>query len=270
MAKVLTEQPSRFQITLCGVDWPRYLRSLVGLKKTPRMSLISDEINDSDNQAYTSEFLAQNLTLEKDEEKRCELVKEYVVLVLTEWAGISSGSEVDLNKSMYNYGIDSAAALTLKMQFEANLQVSFEVGCKNNRLLADCNRLQVTLGIVVVIVLYKIDEIQMLLFCQVFYFMQPDTTALKIANDVAARLSGEAPGEQLQNNVSLENGPAQAQPTLADASLSGVTSENQVQVVPLYTPTGAAITFFCVHPSHHYALNLAAISTGFQGQVIPN
>lgn len=148
MAKVLIEEPSRFQLTLFGVDWPRYMRSLVGLKKTPRMLLIKDEINDSDNQAYTSESLAQNITLEKDEEKRGELVKEYVVLVLTEWAGISSASEVDLNKSLYNYGLDSAGALTLKMQFEANLQVSFEVGCEKNRLHADCNLLQVTFGMV--------------------------------------------------------------------------------------------------------------------------
>ena len=109
----------------------------------------------------------------------------------------------------------------------------------------------------------------MLLF-QVFYFMQPGTTALKISNDVTARLSGEAPSEQLPNNVSLENGPAQTQPALTDASPSAVTSASQVQVVPLYTPAGAAIKFFCVHPSHHYALNLAAISTGFQGQVIPS
>ena len=100
--------------------------------------------------------------------------------------------------------------------------------------------------------------------------MQPDTTALKIANDVTARLSGGVPGEQLQNNVTLENAPAQIQPGLTDAALSTVTSESQIQVVPLYTPTGAAIKFFCVHPSHHYALNLAAISTGFEGQVTPN
>ena len=132
MAKVLTEEPSRFQVTMFGVDWPRYLRTLVGLKKMSRMSLIKDEINDSDNQAYTSESLAQSITLEKDEDKRRELVKEYIVLALSEWAGISSISEVDLNKSLYNYGLDSAGALTLKMQLEANLQVSFEVGCKNN------------------------------------------------------------------------------------------------------------------------------------------
>ena len=113
----------------------------------------------------------------------------------------------------------------------------------------------------------------MLLF-QVFYFMQPDTTVLKIAKDVAAKLSGEAPGETLQNNAILENEPAQTQPALTDASPyavdSAVASKNQIQVVPLYTPASAAIKFFCVHPSHHYALNLAAISTGFQGQVISN
>jgi len=98
--------------------------------------------------------------------------------------------------------------------------------------------------------------------------MQPDTTALKLARDITAKLSGGAPGEQLQNNEGRENQTAQTQPG-ADTSLSTITSESQVQVVPLYTPAGAAIKFFCVHPSHRYALNLVPISTGFQGQVIP-
>ncbi len=99
--------------------------------------------------------------------------------------------------------------------------------------------------------------------------MQPDTTALKLATDLAAMLSGDAPSEhaQLQNNENQENGPAQTQP-MADAPPTAVTSKSQVQVVPLYTPAGSAIKFFCVHPSHRYAMNLAAISTGFQGQVI--
>ena len=135
MVKVLTEEPSRFQITLCGVDWPRYMRSLIGLKKTSRMSLIKAEINDSDNQTNSSDSLAQHITLEKEEEKRGELVMEYVGVVMNEWVGMSSGSEVDLNMSLYNYGLDSAAALTLKMQFETNLQVSFEVGCNNDHLI---------------------------------------------------------------------------------------------------------------------------------------
>ena len=158
MAKVLTEAPSRFQITLCGVDWSRYMRSLIGLKKTSRMLPIRDEVNDSDNQTFTSEFLAQNITLEKDEEKRGELVKDYVVMVLSEWAGISSSSEIDLNKSLYNYGFDSAGALTLKMQFEGNLQVSFEVGFENNRLPADWNHLQITIGIFLEMFLYKLTR----------------------------------------------------------------------------------------------------------------
>lgn len=127
MAKVLTEEPSRFQITLCGVDWPRYIKSISGLKKTSRMSVIRAEINYSDSQTSSSETLAQQITLEKDAEKRRELVMEYVGLVIKEWTGISSSSEVDLNNSLYNYGIDSAGALTLKMQLESNLQVSFEV-----------------------------------------------------------------------------------------------------------------------------------------------
>ncbi len=99
--------------------------------------------------------------------------------------------------------------------------------------------------------------------------MQPDTTALKLATDLEAKLSGEAPSEhaQLQNNENQENGPAQTQPT-ADALPSAITPKNQVEVVPLYTPAGSAIKFFCVHPSHRYAMNLVGISTGFQGQVI--
>ena len=135
MAKVLTEEPSRFQITLCGVDWPRYIKSISGLKKTSRMSVIRAEINDSDSQTSSSESLAQQITLEKDPEKRGELVLEYVGLVIKEWTGFSSSSEVDLNNSLYNYGIDSAGALTLKMQFESNLPVSFEVGCSNDHLI---------------------------------------------------------------------------------------------------------------------------------------
>ena len=98
--------------------------------------------------------------------------------------------------------------------------------------------------------------------------MQPDTTALKLARDITAKLSGEASSEQLQNNKGEEIKTAQTQP-LADTSPSAMAPESQVQVVPLYTPAGAAIKFFCVHPSHRYALNLVPISTGFQGQVIP-
>jgi len=127
MVKVLTEEPSRFQIGLCGVDWPRFIKSNTGLRKTSRLSIITAEINTAETQT-TSESLVQRIRMEKNLEKKSELVKEYITLSVREWTGMSSRSETDLNKSLYSYGIDSTAALTLKMQLEANLQVSFEVG----------------------------------------------------------------------------------------------------------------------------------------------
>ncbi|KAL9968892.1 hypothetical protein ACROYT_G021036 [Oculina patagonica] len=224
MAKVLTEEPSRFQIGLCGVDWPRFIKSNTGLRKTSRLSLITAEINTSETTTTSTESLVQRIMLEKDLEKKSELVMEYVSLSVREWTAMSSRSETDLNKSLYSYGIDSTAALTLKMQLEANLQVSFEV----------------------------------------FYFMQPDTTPLKLGRDITAKLSGQASSEQIQNTEN-QGGLAETQP-VEDASSPATTSGLQVQVVPLYTPAGSAIKFFCVHPSHRYALNLVPISTGFQGQ----
>ena len=127
MVKVLTEEPGRCQISLFHANWPRFLKSNTGLRKTPLLSAISSEINPSDSQTNSTESLAQRIILEKDQEKRAELVKEYVDVSVTEWTGISSPSETDLNKSLYSYGVDSTAALTLKMQLETNLQVSFEV-----------------------------------------------------------------------------------------------------------------------------------------------
>lgn len=128
MAKILREDPGRCQISLFDADWPRFIKSNAGLRKTPRLSVIAAEINGSDIQTSSTESLAQRIILEKDAEKRTELVSEYVATSVTEWTGISSPSETDLNKSLYSYGVDSTAALTLKMQLESNLQVSFEVG----------------------------------------------------------------------------------------------------------------------------------------------
>ena len=127
MAKVLTMEPGRCQICLFSVGWPRYVKHNVGLRKSPRISFASDESNAADSQTSSSETLAQRIILEMDEENRTELVKEYVSLSVAEWTGISSPSETDLNKSLYSYGTDSAKALTLKMELETNLQVSFEV-----------------------------------------------------------------------------------------------------------------------------------------------
>ena len=96
--------------------------------------------------------------------------------------------------------------------------------------------------------------------------MQPDTTPLKLVRDIAAKLEAQASSNKTLSTENRNDGPAQKQP-MADITSSPSTSDSQVQVVPLHTPSGAAIKFFCVHPSHRYALNLVPISTGFQGQV---
>ena len=109
-------------------------------------------------------------------------------------------------------------------------------------------------------------------FFQVFYFMQPDTTPLKMAKDITVKLGAEGSNskpssEQPEQSENREEGPPQTQPT-ADTSQSKIAPANEIQVVPLYTPASSAIKFFCVHPSHRYAMSLVPISTGFQGQVI--
>lgn len=133
MVKVLTEDPGRCQISMFDADWPRFLKSNTGLKKTPRLSILRSTVNAPDNQTNSTESLAQKIVLEKDGEKRAELINEYITATMSEWTGNPSPSETDLNTSLYSYGVDSTAALTLKMQLEMNLQVSFEV--RNNFLI---------------------------------------------------------------------------------------------------------------------------------------
>ena len=101
--------------------------------------------------------------------------------------------------------------------------------------------------------------------------MQPDTTPLKLARDIAAKLSGQSPAsqpsnEQARNSDSQETEHAQPR-AASEISQPSDAPGSQIQVVPLYTPEGSAIKFFCVHPSHRYAMSLVPISTGFQGQV---
>ena len=101
--------------------------------------------------------------------------------------------------------------------------------------------------------------------------MQPDTTPLKMAKDIVDKLNGQSSdsqsaNERPQSSDSQESDTAKAEPT-TDVSPTTTAAGSQIQVVPLYTPEDSAIKFFCVHPSHRYALSLVPISTGFQGQV---
>lgn len=129
MARILTEEPSRFQLMLCGLDWPRYQKTYEGLRKTPRLLAITAEQSISDNQTNLAVSLVERIVMERDSEKKEALVLEYLVLVLQERTGLTNLSETDYNKNLYSYGIDSTGALILKMHFEAELEVSFEVRC---------------------------------------------------------------------------------------------------------------------------------------------
>ena len=88
--------------------------------------------------------------------------------------------------------------------------------------------------------------------------MQPDTTLSKMVKDINTKLSGNSPDSQAANEQPQRS---DQQETNSEQILS------QIRVVPLYTPESSAIKFFCVHPSHRYAMSLVPISTGFQGQV---
>ena len=101
--------------------------------------------------------------------------------------------------------------------------------------------------------------------------MQPDTTPLKLVRDLTAKMNERRqgtlpPDEQSQNDKRKKTEHVQAQATEDVSPITDV-SESKIQVVPLYTPEGSAIKFFCVHPSHRYALSLMPIAAGFQGQV---
>lgn len=127
MARILREEPGRSQIALIGADWPQCFKSHRELRKTPRLAFITAENDAYDNQPNSAESLVQRIRLEKDSEQKSEQVMNYISNSVRKLTGIASLAEADLNKSLYSYGFDSTGALSLKMQFEADLQVSFEV-----------------------------------------------------------------------------------------------------------------------------------------------
>ena len=101
--------------------------------------------------------------------------------------------------------------------------------------------------------------------------MQPDTTPLKLSRDIVDKLkrqnSDSQPSNEQRDNSGSQETETPSTEISIDASPAANLPDRQIQVVPLYTPEGSAIKFFCVHPSHRYALSLQPISTGFQEQV---
>ena len=102
--------------------------------------------------------------------------------------------------------------------------------------------------------------------------MQPDTTPLKLAKDITEKMNERSQGtlpskEQPQNSNRQDAEHDEVSPINDDEVSTNDVSKSQIQVIPLYAPEGSAIKFFCVHPSHRYAMSLVPIATGFQGQV---
>ena len=125
MEQILMQEPLTCQLGVFDADWPRLLESSVGIKKSTRLMSINDEV-DTLKTEKDLESLGPRILLEADQKKKEEMVGEFVAELLSSWVGIPP-SELDLNTSLYGYGLDSFFALTFKMQLESTLQVSFEV-----------------------------------------------------------------------------------------------------------------------------------------------
>ena len=110
--------------------------------------------------------------------------------------------------------------------------------------------------------------------------MQPDVTIEKLVNDVALRLQEQTntskekedagstqPSPEHQVSGDLPNQTDQIVELEANPNSDEI-SRNVVQVIPLQTPPQALVKFFCIHPSHRYAMSLVPLSTGFQFQVL--
>ena len=102
--------------------------------------------------------------------------------------------------------------------------------------------------------------------------MQPDTTPLKLVQDLNTKLSKRQHGPAETKMLSSDKQGAEPAPSKSSSTeyqnlpTIPVTGQS-CQVVPLYTPSGSTVKLFCVHPSHRFALSLAPMATGFQYQV---
>jgi acyl carrier protein len=125
MEEVLIKEPLLCQLGLFDADWSRLMDTSVGLKTSTRFTTIREEI-DSQRTNQDLESLGPRILMESDHKKKQTMVEEFVNGLISQWVGVSA-SELDLNTSLYSYGLDSFFSLTFKMQLEATLQVSFEV-----------------------------------------------------------------------------------------------------------------------------------------------
>ena len=125
MEEVLLEETDQAQLGLFDVDWQKIQASTPGLGKSTRLTNIRNERDLAEN-TQDIQQLASRILMEKNPQKQADMVQQYVTDLLCSWTG-NTPSELDLNSSLYNYGMDSFSGLTFKMQFESSLHLSFEV-----------------------------------------------------------------------------------------------------------------------------------------------
>lgn len=138
MEEILVNDPLVCQLGVFDADWSRLMETSVALNNSARLTSIKEEV-DIQRSHHDTDSLGPRIIMESDLKKKQSMVEEYVYEIVSQWVGVSP-SEIDLNTSLYSYGLDSFFALTLKMQLETTLQVSFEVSthlhlhCKLKRL----------------------------------------------------------------------------------------------------------------------------------------
>lgn len=126
MAKISRSQPRRTQVGLFDIDWSTYWESNTYLSTSVRMEHLRIE-NKEEDAVSGLRSLGSSILFEGDVTKRAAMIDEFVISLISVWTNVNSASEIDMNTNLYNYGIDSTAALSLKMTIESNLRISFEV-----------------------------------------------------------------------------------------------------------------------------------------------
>jgi len=122
MEQILINEPLASKIGLFDADWSRLFEASAGICNSTRFESIKKE-TESQQKEKDLTSLGPKILMENDQAKKHNMVEEYVTELIGSWLG-AAASDVGL----YSQGLDSFFALTFKMQLEATLQVSFEVG----------------------------------------------------------------------------------------------------------------------------------------------
>ena len=125
LKEFLCNHPDQAQIVLCDIDWPTYLKSSAYiLHASPRLRPIKDE----SPSVEVGSHLASGLSLEelaaRDPQHRKTIVEDFVRNLLSAWI---EGGSVDLNLSLYKYGVDSIGAANMSLQIRNGIGALFEV-----------------------------------------------------------------------------------------------------------------------------------------------